>query len=497
MNFLYCNPTDEPVLSFDASGEIISKNRFFREADKYICADNETLIYRRELFHDIVKVEGLSVFLATLFEKLRSYEPLMRGQNPDLNRENSIKSLLYPTAYTEIVDFIHGNLSSFESKLTARSLLELLRSVRLETETDEYQKISKYYDKNAEKLKNIHSITVGVNLSATLEPTEAGILSLNSKEFSSGDIFDRILRLDFQKDDFHCIAPLTSIDKKLGYTESQQINYAVLKALGRVLDDGMKHCSKKMLAYVSRKLRELYEMYDSLAFVVVAAKRIRVLLEKKIPLCFPEISEDGGISVTDLYDDALCDSKEKKDIIPNTVELAPAVPCHILTGPNSGGKSVFLSSVAFAQYYFQLGMPIPARAAKLPIYDRIFKISADEAAATDLVGRFEKECLAISSVLKSFTKNSLALIDEAFTSTSAEEALPIAENFITELSKIGGKCIFATHFHTLGNSLEERGDKIGYLHTESEAGKRMYRVKSGKSDNSSFAADIAKKYGLC
>ena len=270
-----------------------------------------------------------------------------------------------------------------------------------------------------------------------------------------------------------------------------------MKALGRVLDDGMKYCSRKMLAYVSRKLRELYEMYDSLAFVVAAAKRIRVLFEKEIPLCFPEISEDGGISVTDLYDDALCDSKEKKDIIPNTVELAPAVPCHILTGPNSGGKSVFLSSVAFAQYYFQLGMPIPARAAKLPIYDRIFKISADEAAATDLVGRFEKECLAISSVLKSFTKNSLALIDEAFTSTSAEEALPIAENFITELSKIGGKCIFATHFHTLGNSLEERGDKIGYLHTESEAGKRMYRVKSGKSDNSSFAADIAKKYGLC
>ncbi len=497
MNFLYYNPTDAPALSFDASGEIISKSRFFREADKYICADKENLIYRRELFCDIMKIDGLYDFLVALYEKLRSYEPLMRGQNLDLNRENSIKALLYPTAYTELVDFIHKNLSSLDNKLTARSLLELLKLVQREIKTDEYQKISKYYDKNAEKLKNVHSITVGINLSATLEPIEAGIISLNSEEFSSGDIFDRILRLDFQKDDYHCIAPLTVIDKKLGYTESQQINYAVLKALGRVLDDGMKHCSKKILAYVSRKLRELYEIYDSLSFVVVAAKRIRILLEKKIPLCFPEISEDGSISVTDLYDDALCDSKDKKDIIPNTVELAATVPCYILTGPNSGGKSVFLSSIASAQYYFQLGMPIPARAAKLPIYDRIFKISADEAVATDMVGRFEKECLALSTVLKSFTANSLALIDEAFTSTAAEEALPIAGNFITELSRIGGKCIFATHFHTLGDLLDKNGKIIGYLHTESEAGKRMYRVKLGKNDTSSFAADIAKKYGLC
>lgn len=497
MNFLYCNPTDVPALSFDASGEIISKNRFFREADKYICADKETLIYRRELFQDIMNIDGLPEFLTSLYEKLRSYEPLMRGQDRDTNRESSIKALLYPMAYTELTDFIHSNLSSFKNKLTARSLLELLKSVQLETETDEYQKISKYYDKNAEKLKNVRSITVGINLSATLEPTEAGILSLNSEEFSSGDIFDRILRLDFQKDDFHCIAPLTVIDKKLGYSESQQVNYAVLKALGRVLDDGMKHCSKKMLAYVSRKLRDLYEMYDSLAFVVIAAKRMLALREKKFPLCFPEISADGSVSFEELYDDALCDSKEKKNIVPNTVVLESSVRSYILTGANSGGKSVFLSSLASAQYYFQLGMPIPARAAKLPIYDRIFKISADEAAATDLVGRFEKECLALSSVLKSFTGNSLALIDEAFTSTSAEEAIPIAAHFITELSKIGGKCIFATHFHTLGDSLAESGDKIGYLHTESESGKRMYRVKVGKNDTSSYAADIAKKYGLC
>ena len=93
MNFLYYNPTDAPELSFDASGEIISKSRFFREADKYICADKENLIYRRELFRDIMKVDGLYDFLIALYEKLRSYEPLMRGQNLDLNRENSIKAL--------------------------------------------------------------------------------------------------------------------------------------------------------------------------------------------------------------------------------------------------------------------------------------------------------------------------------------------------------------------------------------------------------------------
>ena len=54
-------------------------------------------------------------------------------------------------------------------------------------------------------------------------------------------------------------------------------------------------------------------------------------------------------------------AKNKKDIVPNTVRFESDINCYILTGPNSGGKTIFINSLAAAQYYFQLGMPIPAK----------------------------------------------------------------------------------------------------------------------------------------
>ena len=160
---------------------------------------------------------------------------------------------------------------------------------------------------------------------------------------------------------------------------------------------------------------------------------------------------------------------------------------------------MFIDSLAAAQYYFQLGMPIPAKEATLPICDAIFKISVEEQANVNLVGRFEKECISLSEVLNRFTENSLALIDEAFTSTSAREAVPIAANFIYELCKIGGKCIFITHHHELCEAepkIAECAERIGYLHTEAYGDQRTYAIQIGKSDSGSYAQSIARKYGL-
>ena len=116
-----------------------------------------------------------------------------------------------------------------------------------------------------------------------------------------------------------------------------------------------------------------------------------------------------------------------------------------------------------------------------------------------MVGRFEKECISLSNVLKQFSENSLALIDEAFTSTSSAEAVPIAANFISELCKIGGKCVFITHHHELCETdpkIAECGEKIGYLHTEAYGDRRTYAIQKGKAESNSYAQSIAKKYWL-
>ncbi len=498
MDFMFLSTSDQTAPNFDARAEIISKDRFFDRAKKYISTDPETLRYRQSLFQDILKNEELSHFFNDFSERLKEYSSLMQEQPSAKDGEQKIHNILVPTVYIELTQFIHDSLSPHMQAVKSDAIKALFSLVRGDMESDEYKRLSQYYEKNAEKLRSVSSVTIGVNLNAMLEPKEAGLVSINSEQYKSGDLLDRILRMDFGKDEFHCIAPLVTLDKKLGYQDSQRVNFALLRAMSQVMNSGLAHCNSRCLRYAQKKLTAYYEMAESLAFVVEAAKRVRIFKDKNIPLCFPEINEDRGMHFVSLYNDGLCQSKQKDEIVPNTISLEPGVCCYILSGPNSGGKTVFLNSVAAAQYYFQLGMPIPAKEASLPICDAIFKVSVEEQANTNLVGRFEKECITLSEVLGQFTENSLALIDEAFTSTSAAEAVPIAANFIHELCRTGGKCIFITHHHELCDApkIAQCGGKVGYLHTQVSNDRRTFTVHQGKADAGSYAQSIARKYGL-
>ena len=499
MDFLFLNKEEEMILDFDAREELITKDGFFDSAKKYISADKETLLYRQALFADILKSQDLSQFLIALSEKLTEYEPLVTYHIKATKREEHVRNILFPMVYINLVDFIYTSLSPIMGAVKSESVKYLYELAKEDFESKEYQHIKAYYEKNAGKLNAIQSVTIGVNLNTMYAPKEAGILALNAEEFKSGDLLDRVLRLDFVKDDFHCIAPLTVIDKKLSFQESQQINYAVLKALGKVVDNGLHHCSNRLLNYARKKILNYVKWQSSLSFVASAISRIKIFQNKGIPLCFPTISPNRTFDFVSLYDDTLCRVKEKKEIVPNTVRLESNVCTYIVSGPNSGGKTVFLNSVGAAQYYFQLGMPIPAKSASMPICDAIYKVSVEKQKASNSAGRFEQECITLSKILQAATANSLVLVDEAFTSTSSSAAVPIAANFIAELCSIGAKCIFVTHYHQLCETerkIAQCEKRVDYLHATINGENRVYFIQKGKAEANSYAQGIAKKYGL-
>ena len=499
MDFMYLNNEELSTQDFDAREELIKKDGFFDNAKRYISLDKETILHRQALFADILKSEKLANFLCELSEKLTEYEPLVTYHIKAKNREEHVRNILFPMIYTNLVDFIYTSLSPIMGEVKSESVKCLYELAKEDFSSKEYQSIKAYYEKNAGKLNYIRSITIGVNLNTTFMPKEAGILALHDEEFKSGDLLDRILRLDFSKDEFHCIAPLTTIDKKLTFQENQQINYAVLKALGSAVDSGLHHCGSRLLGYARKKILNYIKWKSSLAFVASAISRIRIFQNKHIPLCFPQISTDRTFDFVSLYDDTLCRVKEKKEIVPNSIRLESDVCTYIVSGPNSGGKTVFLNSVGAAQYYFQLGMPIPAKSASLPICDAIYKVSVEKQKASNSAGRFEQECITLSKILQFATSNSLVLIDEAFTSTSSSAAVPIAANFIFELCKIGAKCIFVTHYHELCEAepkITECGACVDYLHATINGENRVYFIQKGKAEANSYAQGIAKKYGL-
>ena len=225
MDFMFLSASEQTALQFDARAEIISKDRFFDRAKKYISTDPETLRYRQSMFQDILKNEEISQFLSDFSERLKEYSSLMQEQPSAKDGEQKMHNILVPTVYVEMTQFIYESLAPHMQSVESEAIQARFSLVRGDMESDEYKRLSQYYEKNAEKLRSVSSVTIGVNLNAMLEPKEAGLVSINSEQYKSGDLLDRILRMDFEKDEFHCLAPLVTLDKKLGYQDSQRVNY--------------------------------------------------------------------------------------------------------------------------------------------------------------------------------------------------------------------------------------------------------------------------------
>ncbi|CAM3429222.1 DNA mismatch repair protein MutS [Paenibacillus lupini] len=149
----------------------------------------------------------------------------------------------------------------------------------------------------------------------------------------------------------------------------------------------------------------------------------------------------------------------------------------LITGPNMAGKSTYMRQVALICIMAQIGCFVPAKAAEIPLIDRIFtRIGA----ADDLIGgqsTFMVEMKDIQLMTEKATENSLVIIDELGRGTSTSEGMSIAQAVIEFVHHhIGCKALVSTHFHELSHleatlpklanacmAVQESGDHVTFL----------------------------------
>jgi len=158
--------------------------------------------------------------------------------------------------------------------------------------------------------------------------------------------------------------------------------------------------------------------------------------------------------------------------------------------------------VATAQLLFQLGLPIPAKSAEMKIMEGVFLFFPRNQAENKSSGRLEEECRLLADILKLVNENTLVLMDETFSSTSAKDGAVLAESCLQKLRAKGCMCIFSTHIHELAGQVERMNavgggnDRIDLLAAEIRDTLRTYRILRGYTDGTSDAKTIAAKYGL-
>lgn len=136
--------------------------------------------------------------------------------------------------------------------------------------------------------------------------------------------------------------------------------------------------------------------------------------------------------------------------VPLTVEIGGDYPILVITGPNTGGKTVALKTIGLLSIMAQAGMPIPASAQScLPVFDNIFADIGDEQSIEQTLSTFSWHMGNIIRVIRDATGSSLVLLDELGTSTDPVEGSALACSILRYFLQQGTIAVASTHYSDL------------------------------------------------
>lgn len=476
----------------------------------YLSDDIEVLKKRSVVFSDALHVPGLFALLQSISKKISSISDILRSESEIGDKERSIFSAKQLQLYFEIIDeadnyYLNLPETAIISSEEFKALFDRIHGIAC---SNEYLNLKKGANKLIERITHIKSISVGFNFDARLSPIEMGVISINDQYIESGKLIDKILRMDFSANGLQAIEPIVVVDKTLTSDDFDILNNSLLRSVDKIFTRSVRDWPKDIKKYIENNLFFLLELLPDLQFIITVTKIHNILLESGVPMCLPNYyrKEEKIFKAKQLYNPVLAVQMSEKTtarkLVGNDIEFDHRGYIYILTGPNNGGKSVFIVSVGIAQIFAQLGMLIPAEKIDISPVDRIY-IHFPQSINKEKTGRLEEECIRIKKMFESMNKYSLCLFDETFSSTDSEEGCQLAFEMLRAIENCGAYAIYGTHFHHLVRRVDEAKVENGkckgfdYLSAGISDGKtRTYRITRCKPDGKSYASDIAKKYGL-
>ena len=211
----------------------------------------------------------------------------------------------------------------------------------------------------------------------------------------------------------------------------------------------------------------------------------------------PEILDERRVEIVEGRHPVV-ERVSKKEYVSNDCMMSEDVNTLLITGPNMSGKSTYMRQLAIIIIMAQIGSFVPAKSAKLPIFDKIFtRIGASD----DLVSgesTFMVEMMEARNALVNATSDSLILFDELGRGTATYDGMSLAQAILEYVNKdIKCKTLFSTHYHELTALESLSGIKNVHVEAYEKDGNVtfLHKVKDGAVDKS-YGIHVAKLAGM-
>ncbi|MFO0972420.1 MAG: DNA strand exchange inhibitor protein [Phycisphaerae bacterium] len=282
-------------------------------------------------------------------------------------------------------------------------------------------------------------------------------------------------------------------------TEAVELNNALIRLtqeesleVGRILWE--------LTQLVHRHAAALIDTFDALAIVDLLTAKHQLAMRHGLTI--PELNRAGRVRLPRarhplLLELAAAAGGDGRTVVPIDVRLGEDFDALIITGPNTGGKTVALKTVGLAALMAQAGLPIAAAAgATVPVFSDVLVDIGDEQSLQQSLSTFSAHLTRILEIFRKADGGALVLLDELGAGTDPDDGAALGRAIVERLVELGSRSMVTTHLGALkALAYEQPRVDNAAVQFDYQALRPTYELRIGEPGNSN-ALIVAARLGM-